>query len=229
MSKKQILLADDDPYVLEVLSLYLKAEGYPVVLAKNGKEALEKVNETDPLLVVLDVMMPEMDGIEVCRKIRAEKSTPIIMLTAKSEDIDKILGLELGADDYITKPFNPREVIARIKAVLRRINDTNSKTKTTLSFPNLEINLAEYRVKVYNKPVMLTPKEIELLATMAAHPNMVFTRENLLENVWGYAYAGETRTVDTHVKRLRRKLMIKPDTPWDIKTIWGVGYKFEVK
>ncbi|MFZ5754110.1 MAG: response regulator [Bacillota bacterium] len=228
MSNKPILLVDDDPHVLEVLSLYLKKEEYPVVLADNGMEALEKIEEADPRLIVLDVMMPQMDGIEVCRKIRAVKSTPIIMLTAKSEDIDKILGLELGADDYITKPFNPREVVARIKAVLRRTSDTNRNIKT-LSFPNLEINLAEYRVKVKNQVVPLTPKEIELLALMASHPNMVFTRENLLENVWGYDYIGETRTVDTHVKRLRRKLMVAPHNPWDIKTIWGVGYKFEVK
>jgi DNA-binding response OmpR family regulator len=228
MSNKPILLVDDDPHVLEVLSLYLKKEEYPVILADNGKEALEKIEEADPRLIVLDVMMPQMDGIEICRKIRAVKSTPIIMLTAKSEDIDKILGLELGADDYITKPFNPREVIARIKAVLRRTSDTNRNIKT-LSFPNLEINLAEYRVKVNDQVVPLTPKEIELLALMASHPNMVFTRENLLENVWGYDYIGETRTVDTHVKRLRRKLMVTSHNPWDIKTIWGVGYKFEVK
>lgn len=228
MNNKPILLVDDDPHVLEVLSLYLKKEDFPVILAENGKEALEKIEETDPRLVVLDVMMPQMDGIEVCRKIRAVKATPIIMLTAKSEDVDKILGLELGADDYITKPFNPREVVARIKAVLRRTGDREKNLKT-LSFPNLEINLAEYRVKVNNQVVPLTPKEIELLALMASHPNMVFTRENLLENVWGYDYIGETRTVDTHVKRLRRKLMIAPHNPWDIKTIWGVGYKFEVK
>jgi DNA-binding response OmpR family regulator len=228
MSNKPILLVDDDPHVLEVLSLYLKKEDYPVILADNGKEALEKVEEADPLLIVLDVMMPEMDGIEVCRKIRAVKSTPIIMLTAKSEDVDKILGLELGADDYITKPFNPREVVARIKAVLRRASDKDRNMKI-LAFPNLEINMSEYRVRVNNQVVPLTPKEIELLALMASHPNMVFTRENLLENVWGYDYMGETRTVDTHVKRLRRKLMVAPHNPWDIKTIWGVGYKFEVK
>lgn len=228
MTKKPVLIVDDDPHVLEVLSLYLKAEDYPVLMAGNGRDALRLVQEADPQLVVLDVMMPEIDGIEVCRRIRAGKSTPVIMLTAKSEDIDKILGLELGADDYITKPFNPREVIARIKAVLRRVNTADS-SKGILSFPGLEINLVEYRVKAYDQVVLLTPKEIELLFTMAAHPNKVFTRENLLEKVWGYAYAGETRTVDTHVKRLRRKLMINSDTLWDIKTIWGIGYKFEVK
>lgn len=228
MSTKPILLVDDDPHILEVLSLYLENEGYQVVLAYNGKEGLEKALKVDPGLIVLDVMMPGLDGIELCRRIRAEKSTPIIMLTAKSEDIDKILALELGADDYITKPFNPREVIARIKAVLRRMGETTKNVKN-LVFQNLEINLVEYRVSVNNKSIALTPKEIELLWIMASHPNMVFTRENLLENVWGYSYSGETRTVDTHMKRLRKKLMIRPNNTWDIKTVWGVGYKFEVK
>lgn len=227
MSFNPILLVDDDPHILEVLSLYLEKEGFQVILAHNGKEGLDKALEREPALVVLDVMMPEMDGIEVCRRIQAVKATPVIMLTAKSEDIDKILGLELGADDYITKPFNPREVIARIKAVLRRAGETGKNVKN-LVFPNLEINLAEYRVSVCNKPVALTPKEIELLWIMASHPNMVFTREKLLENVWGYSYSGETRTVDTHMKRLRQKLKIRPDNSWDIKTVWGVGYKFEV-
>jgi len=225
---KPILLADDDPHVLEVLSLYLKKEEFAIVLANNGKEAIEKFRAEDPSLIILDLMMPEIDGIEACRKIRAEKSTPIIMLTAKSEDIDKILGLELGADDYITKPFNPREVVARIKAVLRRTCEMD-KTSTALIFSNLEINLSEYVVRVNKQVVPLTPKEIELLWIMAAHPNMAFTRENLLEQVWGYDYFGETRTVDTHVKRLRRKLMITADYPWDVTTIWGIGYKFEVK
>jgi len=228
MSSKPILLVDDDPHVLEVLTLYLEKEGYSVLQAANGQEGLDKALYHDPCLIVLDVMMPEMDGIELCRRIRTVKSTPIIMLTAKSEDIDKILGLELGADDYITKPFNPREVLARIKAVLRRMGESPKDVKT-LVFSDLEINLAEYRVSINNKPVALTPKEIELLWLMASHPNMVFTRENLLENVWGYSYSGETRTVDTHMKRLRKKLMIKPDSTWDIKTVWGVGYKFEVK
>lgn len=228
MTKNTLLLIDDDPYVLEVLSLYLTKEDYQVILAYNGKEGLEKALQTDFSLIVLDVMMPEVDGIEVCRKIRAVKATPIIMLTAKAEDIDRILGLELGADDYITKPFNPREVVARIKAVLRRTGESSPNTKK-LSFSNLEIDLSEYRVSNGGKVISLTPKEIELLWIMASHPNMVFTRENLLEHVWGYTYSGETRTVDTHVKRLRRKLMLTSDSSWDIKTVWGVGYKFEVK
>ncbi|MCR4442909.1 MAG: response regulator transcription factor [Peptococcaceae bacterium] len=227
MNNKPVLLVDDDPHVLEVLSLYIKKEGYPVMTAQNGQEGLEKALQSDPCLIVLDVMMPGLDGTEVCRRVRAVKSTPIIMLTAKSEDIDKILGLELGADDYITKPFNPREVIARIKAVLRRAVEQNKEARA-LFYPGLEINMSEYRVKIKGQTILLTPKEIELLWLMASHPNMVFTRENLLESVWGYAYSGETRTVDTHVKRLRRKLMIDPGSPWDIKTIWGVGYKFEV-
>ncbi|MDD4621484.1 MAG: response regulator transcription factor [Methanosarcina sp.] len=229
MQNKPILLVDDDPHVSEVLSLYLEKEGYQVASADNGQEALQKIRQLDPCLMVLDVMMPEMDGIEVCRRVRAIKSLPIIMLTAKSEDLDKILGLELGADDYITKPFNPREVVARIKAVLRRTNNIGDNKAKTLLFPQLEIDLSEYRVSVKGKVVALTPKEIELLWLMASHPNMVFTRENLLESVWGYTYSGETRTVDTHVKRLRRKLMIMPQNAWDIKTVWGVGYKFEVK
>jgi len=228
LSAKPILLVDDDPHVLEVLTLYLEKEGYSILQAGNGREGLDKALQYEPSLLVLDVMMPEMDGIELCRRIRAVKATPIIMLTAKSEDIDKILGLELGADDYITKPFNPREVVARIKAVLRRTGETARDVKT-LVFPELEINLAAYRVSVNNKPIALTPKEIELLWIMASHPNMVFTRENLLENVWGYTYSGETRTVDTHMKRLRKKLLLKPNSSWDITTVWGVGYKFEVK
>lgn len=228
MTNKPILIVDDDPHILDVLSLYLKKEGFTVALAYNGKEALQKESEINPCLIILDIMMPEMDGIEVCRRIRAQKTIPIIMLTAKSEDIDKILGLELGADDYVTKPFNPREIIARIKAVLRRTSFSEG-TARNLSYPGLEINLAEYRVMVNNQFIPLTPKEIEMLWVLASHPNIVFTREKLLESVWGYAYAGETRTVDTHVKRLRRKLKIKTSNPWDITTIWGVGYKFEVK
>ncbi len=243
MQNKPILLVDDDPHVSEVLSLYLEKEGYQVVCADNGRAALEKVKQVSPCLMVLDVMMPEIDGIEVCQKVRAERTLPIIMLTAKSEDVDKILGLELGADDYITKPFNPREVVARIKAVLRRANNGSNTDGRVLSnqggadgnetkllqFPHLEIDMAKYRVCVNGKVVPLTPKEIELLWLMASHPNMVFTRENLLEHVWGYSYSGETRTVDTHVKRLRRKLMIAPQDAWEITTVWGVGYKFEVK
>lgn len=227
MSNKPILLIDDDPHILNVLTLYLKKEEFPVIQAQDGQEGLEKALEMDLCLIVLDLMMPKLDGVDVCRRLRAVNSTPIIMLTAKSEDIDKILGLELGADDYITKPFNPREVIARIKAVLRRTGEKD-KEKKSITFPGLEINLGEYHVKVNDKKAALTPKEIELLWIMAANPNMVFTRENLLERIWGYSYAGESRTVDTHVKRLRKKLMITPDSPWDIKTIWGVGYKFEV-
>ena len=228
MDERPILLIDDDPHVLEVLSLYLKAEKYPYMVANNGEEGLVMVLNKSPRLIILDIMLPKIDGIELCRRIRGEKSIPIIMLTAKSEDIDKILGLEIGADDYITKPFNPREVIARIKAVLRRTEE-KKQDKILLQYPQLEINLAEYKVSVKNKIIQLTPKEIELLWIMASNPNMVFTRETLLEQVWGYAYSGETRTVDTHVKRLRKKLIIDDQLSWDIITIWGVGYKFGVK
>ncbi|HAG10276.1 MAG TPA: DNA-binding response regulator [Desulfotomaculum sp.] len=226
--KRPILLVDDDDRVLELLSLYLKKEDFELVLAHDGKKALEQAKNCNPQLIVLDLMLPEMDGLEVCRQIRTFSKAPIIMLTAKDEDLDKLLGLGLGADDYITKPFNPREVVARIRAVLRRIENTGSEPKV-LKFTDLEINLDEYRIIVDSQEVPLTSKEIEILWLLASSPGRVFTREQILARIWGYDFFGDTRTVDTHIKRLRKKLKVRVDLDWDIKTIWGVGYKFEVK
>lgn len=226
---QSVLIVDDDENVHEFLSLYLKKEGYHIISAYNGNDAIKLFRENSPSLIILDVMMPGIDGLEVCKIIRNESKVPIIMLTAKGEDIDKILGLEIGADDYVTKPFNPREVTARVKAVLRRGDDFSNIENKVLKYEGLEINLNDYTVKVNGSPIQCTSKEIEILWIMANKPNRVFTREQLLELVWGYEYAGETRTVDTHIKRIRAKLDIKDSYPWDIKTVWGVGYKFEVK
>lgn len=226
---QSVLIVDDDGNVHEFLSLYLRKEGFNTLSAFNGNDAVKIFRESSPSLIILDVMMPGLDGLEVCKIIRKESKVPIIMLTAKGEDIDKIVGLEIGSDDYITKPFNPREVVARIKAVLRRVEDFSEESDRILSFDGLEINLNDYVVKLYNNPVSLTSKEIEILWVMAGKPNRVFTREQLLELVWGYEYAGETRTVDTHIKRIRSKLNMNDSYPWDLKTVWGVGYKFEVK
>lgn len=223
-----ILVVDDDEHVLDLLQVYLLKEGYRVLGARNGREALELFGREHPDLVVLDIMMPELDGVEVCQRIRKTSRVPIIMLTAKDEDVDKILGLEMGADDYVTKPFNPRELLARIKAVLRRAAEWEDHPGGLLQFPHLEINPANSEVKVDGNPITCTPKEMQLLATLASNPGRVFTRDQLLEQVWGYEYFGDTRTVDTHIKRLRRKLEVPGDCPWEIKTVWGVGYKFEV-
>lgn len=229
MSEYKVLVADDDEHVLDILDMYLKKEGYKVVFACTGKEAVAAIGREHPDLVLLDVMMPEMDGFEVCREVRRETRVPIIMLTARDEDIDKILGLELGADDYVTKPFNPREVVARVKAVLRRVADVPKSAKKPVRHPLLEIDPDRYEVKLDGKKVTCTPKEMELLWYLASNPGRVFTREELLEQVWGYDYFGDTRTVDTHIKRLRRKLALEKNYPWEIKTIWGTGYKFELK
>lgn len=224
-----VLIVDDDENVHEFLNLYLKKEGYSTLSAFNGIDAIKLFRENSPSIIILDVMMPGLDGFGVCRAIRSESRVPIIMLTAKGEDVDKILGLEIGADDYITKPFNPKEVTARVKAVLRRVDDFQGISNGILNYPELEINLNDYTVKVNDCPIQCTSKEIEILWVIASKPNRVFTREQLLELVWGYEYTGETRTVDTHIKRIRAKLNIKDSYPWDIKTVWGVGYKFEVK
>ncbi len=227
----RILVVDDDENVRELMQLYLHKEGFDVVLARNGQEALEKVEKLNPHLVLLDIMMPELGGLEVCRELRRRSNnTPVILLTAKGEDYDRILGLELGADDYITKPFSPREAVARVKAVLRRLSDEINLPQA-LYYPDLEINIEEHSVVLGGKTLSLTHKEIELLWFLAGYPNHVFTREQLLENIWGYEYAGDTRTVDTHIKRLRKKLYHRDDSSgymWEIKTVWGVGYKFEV-
>lgn len=229
MSGQIILIADDEPQIRELLSLYFQKEGFSVIEAADGADAILKVQQLKPAMVILDIMMPVLDGLEACKQIRRISKVPIIMLTARAEDEDRIMGLELGADDYIPKPFNPREVVARVKAVLRRMPDIAFTQADILRFPHLDINIAEYTVTTYGSSVNLTAKEMELLWHLATHPGRVFSRDQLLENVWGYTYCGDTRTVDTHIKRIRQKIGAREDTPWDIKTVWGVGYKFEVR
>lgn len=221
----KILVADDDESIVELITLYLRKNGFEVITARDGVDALRKIAQHSPDLVVLDIMMPEKDGWEVCREIRQRYRLPVIMLTARSEDYDKILGLELGADDYITKPFNPRELVARVRAVLRRSRQESDEPRL-LQYRDLVINLDEFTAKKEGQPVPLTRKELELLWLLAGRPNQVFSREQLLSRIWGYDYTGDTRTVDTHIKRLRRKL--GSSKSWDIATVWGVGYKFEV-
>ncbi len=223
-----VIIADDDPQIREILRLYLEKDGFSVVEAQDGAEAILKVQSEQPSLLLLDIMMPVMDGLEVCRQVRKISKVPIIMLTARDEDDDRIMGLDIGADDYITKPFNPREVIARIKAVLRRAAPENGDNKGKLTLPNLAVDMMEYSVVSFGQEVTLTAKEMDLLWYLASNAGQVFTRNQLLEAIWGYTYYGDTRTVDTHIKRLRHKLAIPSDSSWDIKTIWGVGYKFEV-
>ena len=200
-----ILICDDDPVVHESIGLYLDAEKYEHISAYDGEEALRLVEERQPDLMILDLMMPRMSGIDVCRTIRLTKTMPIIMLTAKSEEIDRILGLELGADDYIVKPFSPREVLARIKAVLRRFSEKEPDDVNIIRFPQLEINLSNYQVKANDQTVPCTPKEVEILHMLASHAGQVFSREQILSHVWGYDFFGDTRTVDTHIKRIRQK------------------------
>ena len=225
----KIMIADDDPIVHESLKIYMQAEGYEVLDTYDGAAALEMI-DSSVSLCVLDIMMPKKSGIEVCREIRKTSQVPIIMLTAKGEEIDKILGLEMGADDYIVKPFSPREVVARIKAILRRMDSKNEDEgdKNVVRHNGLSIDLNSYTVLLRGQPVICTPKEIEILFLLASHPGQVYTRDTLLSKVWGYDFAGETRTVDTHIKRLRAKLDSE-DLGWSIKTIYGVGYKFELE
>lgn len=228
--QKTVLIADDEPQIREILSIYFKKEGFKVIEAADGAEALVQVQAGKPDIILLDIMMPVLDGLEVCKQVRKISDIPIIMLTAKDSDDDRILGLEIGADDYISKPFNTREVVARVKAVLRRTNASmSSQNKQVLEYPNLMINLSEYRVVAFGREITFTAKEMELLWCLASNPGIVFSRNQLLEKIWGYTYYGDTRTVDTHIKRVRHKLDIPPDSTWDIMTVWGVGYKFEVK
>ena len=222
----KILVADDDQVVHESLGIYLRAEGYEPLDVYDGNAAAQAVGP-DIALCVLDIMMPGRSGIEVCKEIRKNSQLPVIMLTAKGEEVDRILGLELGADDYIVKPFSPREVVARIKAVLRRTQERQEGDGSALAFNGLSIDLKSYTVTLRGEPVICTPKEIEILHMLASNPGQVFTREQLLNRVWGYDFAGETRTVDTHIKRIRAKLD-SDGLGWSIKTIYGVGYKFEV-
>ena len=224
---QKILIADDDQIVHESLGIYLKAEGFETVDVFDGEAALQNLSP-EVVLCVLDIMMPKMTGIEVCREIRKSSQLPILMLTAKGEEIDRIVGLELGADDYIVKPFSPREVVARIKAVLRRTSEQPKSDSSVITYNGLTIDLKSYTVTLRGEPVICTPKEIEILHMLAANPGQVFTREQLLSKVWGYDFAGETRTVDTHIKRIRAKLD-STGLGWSIKTIYGVGYKFETE
>lgn len=228
MSNNKILIADDDAHIAELIKLYFEKDGFDTVTANNGKKAIELFKSEAPSIVILDVMMPEMDGWQVCREIRRVSNIPIIMLTAKGETFDKVLGLELGADDYMVKPFEPKELIARVKAVLRRSETKEVSAEKEVVFPNLTINLSNYELKINGNIVEVPPKELELLYFLASNPNRVFTREQLLEEVWGFDYFGDSRTVDVHIKRLREKLE-DAETNWQLKTVWGVGYKFEVR
>ena len=226
--KQTILVVDDDPNIAQLVKLYLEKEGYEVSVETRGDEALAAFQKNPPSLLLLDIMLPGMDGWQVCRAIRQISNIPIIMLSAKDETFDKVLGLELGADDYITKPFEGKELVARVKAVLRRAAPGETE-KDTLSFPGLTISLEKYEVHYQGKLLEMPPKELEVLYFLAAHQNRVFTREQLLEQVWGFDFFGDSRTVDVHIKRLREKLQGSEALGWQIRTVWGVGYKFEVK
>ena len=231
VARQKILIVDDDEHISELISLYLTKEFYDTKIVYDGEEALRQFRLFSPNLRILDLMLPGIDGYQVCREIRQQSNVPIIMLSAKGEVFDKVLGLELGADDYIIKPFDSKELVARVKAVLRRYQPAQaSQTKPAgkyVEYPDLTINLTNYSVVYKEKTVDMPPKELELLYFLASSPNQVFTREQLLDHIWGYEYIGDTRTVDVHIKRLREK--IKDHASWAISTVWGIGYKFEVK
>lgn len=230
MANAKILIVDDDINICELLRIYLEKEGFQADVVTNGLTAVDAFNSIKPDLILLDIMLPGLDGWQICREIRKTSQVPIIMLTAKGETFDKVLGLELGADDYITKPFETKEVIARIKAVLRRTTApaSNENTLKEVNFDKLSINLTNYELKVDGKVIDTPPKELELIFHLASNPNRVYTRDQLLDEVWGFEYYGDSRTVDVHVKRLREKLEGVSDK-WELKTVWGVGYKFETK
>lgn len=227
MAENKILVVDDDINICELLRLYLTKDGFDVTIANDGATALEMTKNTNFSLLLLDIMMPRLDGWQVCREIRKFSEVPIIMLTAKGETFDKVLGLELGADDYVTKPFDTKEIVARIKAVLRRTQTTASDVKEVV-YDKLKINLTNYELWVDGKQIDTPPKELELVFHLASNPNRVFTRDQLLDEVWSFDYYGDSRTVDVHIKRLREKLEGVSDR-WSLKTVWGVGYKFETK
>ncbi len=228
MAAAKILIVDDDRNICELLRLYIEKENFETAIANTGRAALDLFASFRPDLVLLDIMLPELDGWQVCREIRKTSQCPIIMLTAKGEVFDKVLGLELGADDYVVKPFEAKEVVARIKAVLRRIGKTDKPSVQIVEYDKLSINLTNYELKVDGKVIDTPPKEMELIYHLASNPNRVYTRDQLLDEVWGFDYYGDSRTVDVHVKRLREKLEGVSDQ-WSLKTVWGVGYKFEVK
>lgn len=231
VNKQKILIVDDDENIAELISLYMTKECFDTQIVHDGESALEAHKSFQPDLILLDIMLPRMDGYQVCREIRTYSTTPIIMLSAKGEVFDKVLGLELGADDYMEKPFDSKELVARVKAILRRVKPAPAeapvKNIKSVSYPDLEISLTNYSVTYMGQHIDMPPKELELLYFMASSPNHVFTREQLLDQIWGYEYIGDTRTVDVHIKRLREK--IKDHDTWRIATIWGIGYKFEVK
>ncbi len=228
MASEKILVVDDDNNICELLRLYLEKEGYGVVIANDGATAVKLFQSASPDLVLLDIMLPALDGWQVCREIRKFSNKPIIMLTAKGETFDKVLGFELGADDYVVKPFDAKEVMARVKAVLRRSVGVAPADIKEVQYDNLSINLTNYELKVNGKKVDTPPKEMELIYHLASNPNRVFTRDQLLDEVWGFDYYGDSRTVDVHVKRLREKLEGVSEK-WELKTVWSVGYKFETK
>ena len=230
--KQKILIVDDDNNIAELISLYLTKECYDTKIVNDGEQALIAFEHYKPNMLLLDLMLPGIDGYQVCREIRAKSDVPIIMLSAKGEVFDKVLGLELGADDYILKPFDSKELVARVKAVLRRFQPAKPEAYASVNikcveYPGLIVNLSNYSVTYVGQQIDMPPKELELLYFLASSPNQVFTREQLLDNIWGYEYVGDTRTVDVHVKRLREKIKDKPT--WRIATVWGIGYKFEVK
>ncbi len=227
MAALKIMVVDDDSNICELLRLYLEKEGFDAVIMENGEKALAAFESEKPDLILLDVMMPRLDGWQVCRELRKKSQVPIIMLTAKGEVFDRVLGLELGADDYVVKPFETKEVIARIKAVLRR-SGINNKKERCVEYEGLYINMENYELRVNGKVVDTPPKEMELIYHLASNPNRVYTRDQLLDEVWGFEYYGDSRTVDVHVKRLREKLEGVSDK-WSLGTVWGVGYKFELK
>lgn len=228
-NKPKILIVDDEENICELVRLYIEKEGFDAIIANDGQEAVAKFNKEKPDLILLDIMLPIKDGWQVCREIRAQSKVPIIMITAKGETFDKVLGLELGADDYVVKPFEPKELIARIRAVLRRSADSvdEKADEDELSFDGLKINQSTYEVYIDDKKVEMPPKEFELLYFLAKNTNKVFTRDQLLDEIWGYEFFGDSRTVDVHIKRIREKLEGENRT-WALKTVWGVGYKFEV-
>ncbi len=229
---KKILIADDNEDIIDVLSNYIVREGYEPVVAKDGEQALELFEKEQPAMALIDIMMPKIDGYEVCRSIRKKSSMPIILVTARGEDFERVMGLDIGADDYVVKPFSPNEVMARVRAVLRRVTEgkvqTSSSSEQILSLSNLVVNMEEYTASINGNKIALTKKEIETMWILGQNPNKVFTRDNLLDSLWGFDYFGDSRTVDSHIKRLRSKIDKEEHPQWRIKTIWGVGYKFEV-
>ncbi len=236
IAKQKILIVDDDANIAELISLYLTKECFDTLIVNDGEEALQNFPTYNPDLILLDLMLPGIDGYEVCRELRKVSSVPIIMLSAKGEIFDKVLGLELGADDYMIKPFDSKELVARVKAVLRRLHVSANKTQSVeataptgefVEYPDLMVNLTNYTVICDGKRVDMPPKELELFYYLASHPNQVFTREQLLDHIWSYDYLGDTRTVDVHIKRLREK--IKDHSAWSLATVWGIGYKFETR